>query len=399
MAISLLVFDSHPVQYRVPIYQEMEKLQPGSIHVVYGSDCSVRGFADAEFGITLAWDVPMLEGYPNTILNCEKGTPLSGWNSLTGQGVQQLIKTLKPTAILLTGFNFRFDWVAYLAARKNRIPIWLRCETQDHALHRSKLKSAFRSIVYKTAYLALNRIFYIGELNKRHYLKHRVKALRLRPARYGTEDKFLNIIEEDKQNMRLKGRITAGISPSNFVIGFSGKLINKKNPDIIYTMLEYLPEALRSNVHIYFMGSGELHDKLTLMAEKAYQQYGIKTSFTGFVNQSQLAMNYLAMDVMVLPSRKMGETWGLVANEAMQAGCGVIVSDAVGCSADFANWERFRVFKEGDPLALATQVFSLSNYYRDFNWAKKKLEPYTIHATAKSLLIELRQAKQYTTSN
>jgi len=30
---------------------------------------------------------------------------------------------------------------------------------------------------------------------------------------------------------------------------------------------------------------------------------------------------------MVLPSRRAGETWGLVVNEALQAGCAVIVSE------------------------------------------------------------------------
>ena len=393
MAISLLVFDSHPVQYRVPLYQEIERLEQGSIHVAYASDCSIRGFTDAGFGINIAWDIPMLDGYSNTILHGDNGVPFSSWNSFTGKGVQQLIRTVKPKAILLTGLNFRFYWTAYLEARKQGIPIWLRCETQDHALQRSKVKAVFRSLIYQAAYVALNRIFFIGELNKRHYLKSQVKTSKLRPAHYGTEDKFLAIVELEKQAMRLRGRTAAGIAPTDFVIGFSGKLIAKKNPDIIFSMLEYLPVALRRSVHIYFMGSGELHEQLTLMADKAFNQYGIKTSFMGFVNQSQLATNYLSMDVMVLPSRKMGETWGLVANEAMQAGCSVVVSDAVGCSADFCNWERFRVFKEGDPVALATQIFSLSNYNRDFNWAKKKLEPYSIHATANSLLKELRQIK------
>ena len=44
----------------------------------------------------------------------------------------------------------------------------------------------------------------------------------------------------------------------------------------------------------------------------------------------------------------MGETWGLVVNEALQAGCSVIVSDAVGCHADFKDWERVRVFSDGN---------------------------------------------------
>jgi hypothetical protein len=94
--VKLLVFDSHPVQYRVPVWQLMERYNPGCLYVVYASDCSVRGHTDKEFGKKVAWDEPMLTGYSNTILNCEKGEPLSSWGSLTGKGVQEMIDKIKP---------------------------------------------------------------------------------------------------------------------------------------------------------------------------------------------------------------------------------------------------------------------------------------------------------------
>jgi len=369
MSVNLLVFESHPVQYRVPVWQTMEKLKPGSVHVAYASDCSVRGHMDKEFGHKVAWDIPMLSGYAHSVLNCENGIPLAGWGTLTGEGVGGLIRQIKPSAVLLTGFNYRFDLMACLAARKHRIPVWLRCETQDHALKRSRLKAVFRSIVYHIAYLAIDRIFYIGELNKLHYLKHAVDAMQLKPARYGTEDRFEGMNTPRKTELREQGRNQTGIAADSFVIGFSGKLISKKSPEILYAMLEHLAPSLRARTTLYFMGSGELLEELQQLATMALKRYNVKSHFTGFVNQSQLASHYLVMDIMVLPSRKMGETWGLVANEAMQSGCGVIVSDAVGCSKDFGGWERFRVFPEGDAKELAVKAESLSVYTRDFDWA------------------------------
>ena len=92
MAAKLLVFDSHPVQYRAPVWQAIEKIRPGSLHVVYASDCSVRGHNDEGFGQAFAWDEPMMSGYNNTVLNCEKGVPLSKWGSLTGKGVRDMLK-------------------------------------------------------------------------------------------------------------------------------------------------------------------------------------------------------------------------------------------------------------------------------------------------------------------
>lgn len=102
----LLVFDSHPVQYRVPIWREMERLQPGSVHVVYATDCSVRGHADSGFGQTVAWDDPMPEGHASTVLGCERGTLLGGWGSLTGKAVGQVLAEKRPRA--KTGLKVKY---------------------------------------------------------------------------------------------------------------------------------------------------------------------------------------------------------------------------------------------------------------------------------------------------
>jgi glycosyltransferase involved in cell wall biosynthesis len=391
--LKLLVFDSHPVQYRVPVWQQFEKKYPGHLHVVYGSDSSVRGYADKDFGQNIAWDDPMLDGYEYTVLNCEKG-PLGKRSSLTGEGVKETIDKIKPDVVLLVGLNYKYDIVAYYNAVLKGIPVWLRCETQDYAVHRSALKSPIRSLIYRMAYLKMNRIFYIGELNKKHYLDHGVAASILRPARYGTVDRFQSMSPDDKEQLRIKTRNQAGISPTSFVVGFSGKFIEKKNPQILFQMLEHLPESLRSRIHFYFMGSGKLEKELKELTSQTLQKYGVNAFFPGFINQSQLAGHYLAMDIMVLPSRRMGETWGLVANEAMQAGCGVIVSDAVGCGEDFKTWERFRVFKEPDPAALASAVTDLSKFPRDFNWAREKLQNYSIAATTESLANELKDLEK-----
>jgi glycosyltransferase involved in cell wall biosynthesis len=371
----LLVFDSHPIQYRAPIWQTIEAMDPGMIHVVYATDCTIRGHADAGFGKTFAWDEPLLDGYKHTILNCEKGTPLAGWGSITGKGIKQIIRTTKPKAVLLTGLNYKYDLVAYLHARLNGIPVWLRWETQDEAAHRSKFKTLIRSIIYRSAYLGISRFFYIGNLNRQHYLV----------------DRFENFTTQTKMDLRKKARVKAGFSSQSLVVGFSGKFIDKKAPDILFTMLDELTVELRQNISLYFIGSGALEPLLTSLADKALKQYGVKTYFAGFINQSQLPEHYLAMDILVLPSRRMNETWGLVANEAMQAGCGVVVSDAVGCGANFASWERFRIFKEADAKDLAKNISELALYSRNFDWAAKLLKEYSITATAGALTQELKK--------
>jgi glycosyltransferase involved in cell wall biosynthesis len=383
----LLVFDSHPVQYRVPVWQAMEKMVPGSVHVAYASDCSVKGHMDEGFGRAVAWDVPLMQGYPNTILSTENGPPLRGWASLTGKGTGALMDRLQPDAVLLTGLNYRYDLAACREARRRKIPVWLRCENQDESVMRSYLKAKLRSLTYRLAYRNIDRFFYIGELNRQHYLRHGVTVAQLSPARYGTVDRFAGLSPAEKASLANQTRTAAGILDGAVVVGFSGKLIPKKNPELLVSMLEFLPPPLQARIWLYFLGSGELQAKLEEMAGSAVKS-GLcaGVTFAGFANQSQLPGHYATMDSFVLPSRRLGETWGLVANEAMQAGCAVIVSEAVGSGADFAGWDRFRVFPVEDARALAAHVTELSQLPRDFGWARSQLIPYSLETTAQALL-------------
>jgi glycosyltransferase involved in cell wall biosynthesis len=387
----LLICDSHPVQYRAPLYRELARRLPEGILVLYASDCSVRGYEDTGFGGTVAWDEPLLEGYGNAVLKTEHGSPLSGWGSLTGRGVPAAIARARPAAVMLTGLNYRFDWTAALVARTRGIPLWLRCETQDEAFGaRPPWKKAVRSCIYRNVYRMFDRFFFIGELNREHYLRHGVAPSRLRAARYFTVDRVSAAGERERDEARRALRRAAAVEESAIVCGFSGKFTPKKNPQLLFAMLDYLPETLRRHVQLYFVGSGELDGELRRAAVAAKRDFGVNTHFTGFINQSAIGAHYLAMDVLALPSRRMGETWGLVANEAMQAGCSVVASGAAGCHRDFRSWERFRVFPESDARALALAFEDVSRYERSFVWASGALEAnYSLRATADTLQQEL----------
>ena len=187
----------------------------------------------------------------------------------------------------------------------------------------------------------------------------------------------------------MQGRKSAGIESDRFVVGFSGKFIAKKNPWMLYKMLKHLPSDLLKNLTLYFIGSGELENELKELGRDASKKFGIHSFFAGFINQTKLPEHYLAMDILILPSQKMGETWGLVANEALQAGCGVIVSNAVGCSADFKNLDRFAVFEENNEKELAQCVLKLSQFERDFDWATETLQKYSIKNVATAFANEL----------
>jgi len=392
-AKKVFILDSHPVQYKAPVYRELNRLAPDSFEVLYASDASVRGGnVDRGFGTEVAWDIPLLQGYPYRILRNERGVPLTTPNSLTGKGIFSLLRRERPAAVVLTGFYFRFDQAAYLSALALRIPILIRHETQDEmfAANRTRLKSWLRSATYRALYAPVDHAFAIGELNRAHMLRHGLSPECITVAHYSVPNPIEALSDTERLTMRIQCRTEHRIGSDRIVIGFSGKLIPKKNPDLLFRALEHVSPELRCRLHLLFIGSGELQPELEGLARRAEKRWGVGTTFAGFVNQSKLAPYYLAMDIFALPSRRMGEAWGLVVNEALQAGCAVVLSDAVGCRDEFKDLARVRVIPVEGEEPLARAIEFLSVLVRDFRWAELHMRGYSTRAAAERIQAGLR---------
>jgi glycosyltransferase involved in cell wall biosynthesis len=381
----LLIFETHPIQYRAPVYARLYELCPGSIHVVYASDYSLRGGHDPGFAKAVTWDLDLLAGYPSTILRSDLSQVPTGWNELDGRGVREIIHRLRPDAILLNSLNYRYDAVAYAFALLQGILVWMRCETQDFAFSRSRLKSTLRSTCYRLLYLGISQAFPIGKLNRQHWIRHGLRPCQLRNVFYCTPDRSASLSLQERHGRRDALRQKLGIPPHQLLVAFFGKLIPKKDPDLLQHSVPYLSPTLRQNLSLLYVGSGELLEALQGQARILHDTVGVKTYFAGFVNQTALLDWYLLSDVVVLPSRRAGETWGLVVNEAMQAGCSVVVSEAVGCAADFGSWERFRTIPVGSAPHLAKALAQLAAYPRSFDWAAERLKKYSVEASAQAI--------------
>jgi len=185
-------------------------------------------------------------------------------------------------------------------------------------------------------------------------------------------------------------RESLGLAPGTVVVAFFGKLIPKKDPQLIQQALARLAPTARRPLALLVVGSGELEAAMREQAVALEATTGTKTVFTGFINQSKLPDYYLASHIVVLPSRRAGETWGLVINEALQAGCAAIVSTAVGCHRDYGAWERVRVIPVGDDVALANAIDELAAMPRDLAWAVARMRDYSVESSAQSIVSALQ---------
>jgi glycosyltransferase involved in cell wall biosynthesis len=380
-------FESHPVQYKAPVYQELQRLIPDAFEVIYATDASIRsGNIDQGFGTEVVWDVPLLNGYCNRVLNNERGTPITTPDSLTGKGIFSLLRRERPAAIVLTHFRYRFDQAAYLAALALGIPILIRQETQDemYSAPRPWPKRVLRSLAYRLLYAPARHAFAFGELNFEHLRRHGLSPARVSYARFSVPDPFAQMTTEVMQSQRNALRKQLGVIDNQIALAFFGKFIPKKSPQLLFQAIPLIPEAIRSRLVLIFVGSGELQDHLRQTAADVLKTYGVAAQFTGFINQSHLPKYYLAADIAVLPS-SFEETWGLVVNEALNAGCAVAITRAVGCQREFTGLERVRVVDTGNAAQLSSAVAELAAYPRDFNWCRDFMRQYSSEAAAQGI--------------
>src|SRR5439155_6902559 len=66
--VRLAYLVSHPIQYQAPLLRRIAQEPDIDLTVLFGSDFSARGYQDEGFGVKVAWDVPLLQGYQYKVL-------------------------------------------------------------------------------------------------------------------------------------------------------------------------------------------------------------------------------------------------------------------------------------------------------------------------------------------
>jgi glycosyltransferase involved in cell wall biosynthesis len=212
---------------------------------------------------------------------------------------------------------------------------------------------------------------------------------------YAVNNSYFAQLAEDAAPREPELRAELDLEPGRPVILFASKLQTRKHA-------AHLVEAYRafiaqhpptSRPYLVIVGDGEERANL----EALCREPGLEDiRFAGFRNQSELPRFFQLAGVFVLPSRH--EPWGLIVNEAMAAGCPVIVSTDVGSHADLVtHGVEGCVFPVGDIPALTAalqQVFATPNTAGEMGEAARRR---VAHWTYEEDLLGLRAALAHTT--
>lgn len=350
--MTLAVVSSHPIQYHAPVYRTLQRQFGLPVTAIYGSDFSVVGYQDQEFGVAFAWDTDLLSGYDSVFLSRSASGGARSVEEVTANGLGHALRQIQPHAVLLIGYSLPLYRAAFWHALRMRVPILFRAEVTDHARIRSTPKRLARDQALRLFYWRCAALLYIGRRSQMHYRRLGCPDRKLFFSPYCVDTTPFQTDGSARQRLRSATRAMLNLSNDQRAILFCGKLSDRKGPDLMIQAIQQLPDELRQQTTLVFIGDGEMRPALQAMAASPPV---VETRFEGFQNQQMLSQYYHAADMFVLPSRQ-GETWGLVVNEALHHGLPCVVSDAVGCAPDLIQAEvTGEVFRSGqsDDLARA----------------------------------------------
>lgn len=324
----LAIITTHPIQYNAPQFALLAKSGHLEIKVFYTWSQSQEKLFDKDFGKTIEWDIPLLEGYDYEFVNNVSRNPgLSGFRGIVCPDLIKKIETWGAKAVIVYGWNYHAHYHA-MRHFKGRIPVWFRGDSTllDET---GGVKQMVRRAILRFIYRKTDFAFYVGQNNRNYYLKHGLRENQLFFAPHAIDNQRFS---DPAGGMRREGRQwrgELGIGENETVVLFAGKFEPKKNPVLL---MEAAIALNKPGVQYIFTGNGILEDQLRSMASG-----NPNVHFLPFQNQSRIPLVYHMSDILALPSQGPGETWGLVVNEAMACGKAILVSDKAGCSIDLVK--------------------------------------------------------------
>ncbi|MFA6407411.1 MAG: glycosyltransferase family 4 protein [Candidatus Paceibacterota bacterium] len=336
MKIAILIARAGPTN--APLFKKIAHNSFLESTVYYCTDIGVGKFDyDSEFNTQVNWGEGVLDGYPHIFLKNLLPQKISEKNDMwVNVGIITELLKNKYDAVLVYGWNVPTFWFAFLVCFFMRTPIFIWGENPLHQeiIKRGALKNIKRFIL-KNLFKIATGFLYIGNENKKFYEFFGVPPRKLFFAPYATNNELCIEKAHVFQSRKNELREQCGIDSKAPLILFVGKLIEKKRP---LNLLKAYEKIVKGNVFtqiptLAFVGDGALRSSLELYAKGAHLE---KVHFAGFQTKDKVYQYMSMADVFVLPSG-VGETWGMVVNEAMCFSLPVVVSDVVGCGSDLVR--------------------------------------------------------------
>jgi glycosyltransferase involved in cell wall biosynthesis len=324
MPIRLAVYASHPIQYQAPIFRELNKLSEINLTVLYGDNIGLEEIYNSEFEVSFKWDIPLMEGYKFGFFRNFSLSRVRGFFSRVNPGIFFHILTGTYEVVLIHGYHTLTSWLVFIAAKLRGVKIIMRGEAIPKDRTRN-FRSRISQRLAKWILSCCDAVMYSCSGNKQYWEQLNVPHKKMFFIPCAVDNEYFRaqhrLLEGKTEELKKK----VGASADDFVVLFSARFTERKRP---LDLINAVAQIDHEEIFLLFVGDGPERK----LMEELVKSHGMKSKFTGFINQSLLSEYYSIANLFVVISSYDASPKAL--NEALNFGMPVICSEAVGTVHD-----------------------------------------------------------------
>lgn len=347
--IRLAIIVSHPIQYYAPLHQRLARRRDLAIKVFFTWHDGRAAVQDRGFGIPVAWDIPLTDGYEfEQVPNISRDPGMHHFFGLRNPSLVDRVMAWNPDVVQINGWAWYSHLLALRAFHRKGIRTLFRGDSHLLDDGRRGPRWWIKRETLRRIYSWPSGFLVVGSANREYYATFGCSPARLYDCPHSIDVGRFAECEPDRELEAVRWRKQIGIDGDRRVVLFAGKFERKKQP------LELMRAVLTQcgpDIVLVMIGDGELDGDVKALAWQHPERFRVLP----FQNQSRMPVVYRLGDLFVLPSAY-GETWGLAVNEALACGRPVLVSDRVGCAPDVVDSSCGRVFSSSDSAALGRSI-------------------------------------------
>jgi glycosyltransferase involved in cell wall biosynthesis len=352
--LRLAILLGQPVQYFAPLFRELARRDEIELTVIYCSPGGATPYFDPEFGLTVSWDTPVLDGYRYKFIRSLWPNRTQGMLAYVAPGILAQVRKERFDVLLAFGWSNLTCWLAFAKAFLGEVPWMLYGDTNVlYETEKYGVKRWLRNWLLGSLFRRTSAFLVSTSMNREFYELHGVDRTRCFRAPLVVDPDVFGGTPKNAAIHRDQVRKQHGIPLDAVLLLFVGKLVPRKRPHDVLSVLEVLQDEC-PKLAVAFVGDGPLRCSLeSYIVERRI----MNAVLVGFKNQSELPAMYAMSDIFVLPSSK--EPLGVVTLEAMACGLPVVVTDRTGLWGPedaVRNGENGFVYPSGNVAELAAAV-------------------------------------------
>ena len=227
MTFRVAIVTTHPIQYQAPWFRALAA-EPAIDLTVFFSQLPDATSQGDGFGVSFAWDLPLLEGYRYEVLpNVAKSASVTTFRGCDTPALYDTIRRDRFDAVIVNGWVAKSCLQALIACRRAGVPCIVRGESNA-----MRPRAWWKRLIHWGLLRQYAAFLVIGTSNAEFYRSHGIPPHKMFPGRYCVDNTRFSTAAETLQRRRNELREPPGGSPGRFRL-FLSLVANSSRKNIL----------------------------------------------------------------------------------------------------------------------------------------------------------------------